>query len=106
LALILGFAVSAIVLARRHGFELADNVRFFVILMGLIVGHLFARIMRRIASPGLHVAVKHGKGVLGLAATLAVVVLFLTGLSERPDVSPLAVTLVWSVVSFYFGART
>ncbi len=105
LVLILGFGVSAIVLASRHGFALRQNVQFFLILAGLVAGHLFARLVARLESPGLAALIRHVKGVLGLVTTLALVVLYLTGLDAHEVMPPLAVTLLCGVVSFYFGAR-
>ncbi|MFG0252826.1 MAG: hypothetical protein ACF8NJ_08140 [Phycisphaerales bacterium JB038] len=104
--LIVGFGLAALVLARRHGFELRQNVQFFLILAGLVLGHLFARFMGRIELTRLHTVIRHVKGVLGLLATLTLVVLFALGLDLHESIPPLAVTLLASVVSFYFGART
>jgi hypothetical protein len=104
--IIMGFGLAAFVLARRHGFALRQNVQFFLILAGLVAGHLFARVMVRIETTGLQAVIRHVKGVVGLLATLTLVALFALGFDQHESVPPLAVTLLGSVVSFYFGART
>ncbi len=102
----IGFVVSAAVtfVQARLDREHLTLLPFFMILFGLIVGHMFARAFRKVARPRLRVLVGHAKALAVLAAAGFVMLLCLTGQWRRAGEVPL--TVACSLISFYYGARS
>ncbi len=102
--LTLGFLVSALA-AYTHG-RIAEplDVEFFLVLLGLPAGHVFARVMAKVAAPRLTVLVSHLKGLTVLAATVGLAILVLWGAAA--NISPAVTTTLCAVVSFYYGSRS
>lgn len=101
--LVVGFLAAG--LKAFAGDALADesHLEVFLVLGGMIVGHLFGRVLRRSAGRGVRVAVNHVGGLVVLAAAVALAILLLT----RPDIPqlPRAINVLACVVSFYYGSR-
>jgi len=78
-----------------------EQVEFFIILAGLVVGHYFAKVVR-FAGAGRG-AIGHVKALAVLAITAALMYVFVADTRELP---PSLVTALCGAVSFYFGSRT
>ena len=88
----------------RGGFGEAKYLEFFLVMGGLIVGHLFSRFSRPLRESPAGVAVNHLKGVVVLGVAALLTLHFIAGvLPQMPD---LAVAALCAVVSFYYGSRT
>ncbi|UCD50961.1 MAG: hypothetical protein JSW27_25985 [Phycisphaerales bacterium] len=103
LLLVLGFAVCGVVLALRHRFINPAYLEFFIVLAGLVAGYFFARLFTGTRDAALDNLVNHAKGLLVLAATVALAIVLLTG--HQFGVPHLGLTLACAI-SFYFGSRS
>jgi hypothetical protein len=104
IVLVAGFAITGLaVLGRGEAFGL-DLASFYLILGGLVAGHVFARLLGRIKGHGLYWLAHHGKGVLLLAAAGVLTYAFLSGAYRGMPAA--AMIVVCSFVSFYYGSRT
>jgi len=105
--LILGFVVSGAVLCARGKFTHVENLAFFVILFGLILGHVVARVFSHARTSSLYLLMNHIKGavVIGVAGYLSA--LFVGGgYAEYSGEKSLVTIILCAVVSFYYGSRT
>ena len=99
-----GFLVAACVLYFRKQLSDRELLSFFLILFGLILGHLFGRSFRKLQGSGLYVFVGHCKALVVLAAAAGVILLILSGRWRELRQIPLAVLCL--IISFYFGSRS
>ena len=77
---------------------------FFFIVFGLMLGHLLRRALGSVRSAATMTWVGHLKGLAVLAATVAAMVLVLSGSVRSGGRLALAVTC--AIISFYFGSRS
>ena len=103
LLLVLGFAVCGVVLAMRRRLINPAYLEFFLVLAGLVAGYFFARLFTGTRDTALSNLVNHAKGLLVLAATVALAIVLLTG--HQFGVPHLGLTLACAI-SFYFGSRS
>jgi len=101
--LIVGFVISGGVLFVRGQLGEAAYLEFFAILLGLILGFVFAKVHATVEGSVVHRLVSHGKGALALAGTGFLVYLLLTG--QHTEHTYVALALACGV-SFYFGSRS
>jgi hypothetical protein len=98
-----GFLLCLAVLLQRDAFDRA-SAEFFVLVVGLIVGHGFARLLGTIRGTRLEAGLAH---LRGLAVLLAAATLVITMAAGVYGSLPFAVSLMlFAVVSFYFGSRS
>lgn len=103
LFLVLGFVVCGVVLGARRRFVNPAYLEFFLVLAGLVAGYFFARLFAGNREAALSNLVNHAKGLLVLAATVALAIVLLTG--YQFGVPHLGLTLACAI-SFYFGSRS
>lgn len=102
--LITGFAAAGFVVYRRGEMTYVRYLEFFIILLGLIAGYLFARLFAGLRPSRALVFVNHLKGAAVLASAVALAwVLLLPGGAAAEGNVPLALA---AFVSFYFGSRS
>jgi DNA-directed RNA polymerase subunit RPC12/RpoP/uncharacterized membrane protein YfcA len=101
--LITGFAVSAVVLYVRFGLLKEKYLEFFVILLGLILGYLFAKATSKMQNSIVLNLINHLKGLIVLSASVYLAWLLLTG--QRLSCPYIALTMA-CLISFYFGSRS
>jgi len=102
--LILGFLVSGIIVYRQGRLAELPYLDFFIILFGLIVGHLIGRLFGRRRSSSLSILFNHAKGALVLAAAGLLCVLLLTG--QYTALPGKVVAILAATISFYYGSRS
>jgi len=102
--LIVGFAIAAGVLHSRGRLARLKYLEFFVVLFGLILGYVFAKVFTREPGSPVALAINHVKGAAVLAVAGYLTVVFLGGQYER--ISPAALTALCAGVSFYYGSRS
>ena len=100
--LIVALAITCVLLVAKGRLTASrEQVEFFLILAGLVVGHYFAKFVRFAGA---------GRGPLGHLKALAV--LGITGwlatvfVAAPHSMPPTAVTALCAAVSFYFGSRS
>jgi hypothetical protein len=103
LVLMLGFLGAAGYLAVRGNLLERVYLEFFLILAGLIMGHLFRRMIARMDGALARDIVKHGKAVAVILVTGALIYLVQAGLHDALYPLPL---VLGGLVSFYFGSRS
>ena len=101
--LIAGFLISGIILYVRYQLFEEKYLEFFAILLGLIIGYLFARSTRNIQNTRTLIGINHIKGVLVLFASVYLAWLLFTGQYLSLPYIALAMACL---VSFYFGSRS
>jgi hypothetical protein len=101
--LIIGFIISAAVLLARGRLMEPHYVEFFMILAGLIAGHLLSKCLPCVNHAKVLNFFNHVKGLAVLLAVVALILLLLTGNHEH--MWPAAIALS-CVISFYFGSRS
>ena len=89
---------------KRRFFLAACILVFFLVLFGLVAGHVFGRFHSRGEGTGMYVVVSHLKGATVLCVAGALVTVLLTGLHAR--MSEAVVIALCAAVSFYFGSRS
>ncbi len=104
LILLLGFLVTGLALLTRGRLMEDGYLEFYFILLGLFLGHLFARITGTPRPTAAMVLFNHVKGAAVLAASLALVILFLTEGYLRAEMW--LVVVMCGVVGFYYGSRS
>jgi hypothetical protein len=100
--LVLGFAISGLLMCVRG--KLADlaHLEFFVLLAGLVAGYFFSRIFRT-ADAATHSRFNHLGGVVAVTAAGWLVVSLLSGTYlEQPHIGLIPAC----VITFYFGSRS
>lgn len=102
--MICGFAASAVILARRGAFVSHAYVEFFIILAGLIFGHLIGRALAQLQGTELHTNIGHAAGLAVLIVAAYLSYLFVSGAHATSP--PLLVSILCAGVSFYFGSRS
>ena len=102
--LMLGFGVSAVVLHSQGRLVRREFLEFFVVLAGLIGGHLFARAFAGLKGGAAHVALSHVKGASVLCAAAWLTILFLSG--GHAQAPPTLVLGLCCVQTFYYGSRS
>jgi len=100
--IILGFVACGVYLHQQGRLMDLRYFEFFLILMALIGGYLFAKAFARTRGSPLFAAVQQVKAAAVLLTAAALAVLFVTGLAGR---TPRLVLALCAVVSFYFGSR-
>ena len=103
LFLTVGFLVCGVVLYRRELLGEAKYLEFFIILSGLIVGYVYARLFSKSEASPAYILLNHVKGVVVLAAAGCLAFLFIGG--AHAAYGPLALVLS-AAISFYFGSRS
>ncbi len=101
--LIIGFVISAVILLARGRFTEPHFIEFFMILAGLIAGHLLAKALPHINNAAVLNGFNHIKGLAVLIAVFALTLLLLT--NNHQDLWPASVAMS-CVISFYFGSRS
>ncbi len=98
-----GFCISAVALYAQGRLAVEQVLEFYLILAGLLVGHVYRRLTAGGRGTDLIIAVSHVKGLAVLLTTAVLVVAYLGGWQEQ---WPSGVTgVLAAVVSFYFGSR-
>lgn len=98
-----GFMVSGIVLYRRGSIKFPVYAEFFIVLTGMIVGHLFGRALSVIKETPVFILVNHAKGAIVLCCTLALCASLITA---SRSVSVFGCLFLAATISFYFGSRS
>jgi len=101
--LILGFVVAGGALIIRKRIAELRYLEFFMIVAGMIIGYVFARVFTVARVGRVMVAVSHLKGLAVLAAAGCLGYLFISG--GYADYPPLTISGLCAVVSFYYGSR-
>lgn len=101
--LIVGFVISTVVLMLRKLFVEPGYVEFFMILAGLIAGHLPAKWLPHVHNTTALNFFNHAKGLVVPAAVFALAMLLLTGHHEKWRHIAIALSCV---IRFYFGSRS
>lgn len=101
--LIGGFGVCGLLLLQRGGFEAARYAEFYFIFSGLVLGYVYARIVRSLGSTDVSTLINHLKGAMVLGAAVVVAILVLSGKQVETRYPCMALA---TVVSFYFGSRS
>lgn len=103
LFLIVGFAASAVTLYARGRLGELEYLEFGVILAGLIVGHLFAKLLSGCGARLVEIIVDQIKGLLAIAAAGTLAYLIASGAHEE---SARLALLCSAAITFYFGSRS
>lgn len=103
LLLMLGFLVSGVLLLLRGAMEDKVYLEFFLVIAGLVVGHLFRRGLARLDGALAFNLVRHGKALAVIAVTAGVVYLVQQELHQSYYPLPIGLS---ALVSFYFGSRS
>ncbi|MBN2018994.1 MAG: hypothetical protein JW749_02080 [Sedimentisphaerales bacterium] len=101
--IIIGFAVAAFALYARGMLLEQDFLEFYVVLAGLIIGHLYARLASSLFGFRTLNLLNHLNGVIVLSCVAWLAILLLAGIYEDNVRTALALSCV---VSFYFGSRS
>jgi DNA-directed RNA polymerase subunit RPC12/RpoP len=101
--IIIGFAVGAMVLYVRGKLLQGDYLEFYVVLAGLILGYIYAKLTSLLLGYKSLNLLNHLKGVLVLVCVAWLSILFLGGVYEDSTRTALFLSCV---VSFYFGSRS
>jgi len=102
--LIVGFAIAAGMLHSRGHLARLKYLEFFVVLAGLILGYVFAKIFTRHPGSPVALAINHVKGAAVLAVAGYLTVMFLSGRYE--GIPPTMLTVLCAAISFYYGSRS
>jgi hypothetical protein len=104
--LMIGFAASALVAGLRGGLRETELLGFFVILAGLMAGHLVGRTLNRAVGVAEWAIFNHVKGLIVLAVT-ALLVFQVIRAAHTPgaETKTLQIIILCSLVSFYYGSR-
>ncbi len=86
---------------RQRLADVPQHLELFIILAGLVAGHLLGRLSERVRIPSFLI---HLKGLLGLAAGAVTIALFVAGWDE--SMPEAAVIALCAAVTFYFGSRS
>lgn len=98
-----GFVISAVALYAQGRLAAGRVLEFYLILSGLLVGHVYRRLVAGGRGTQLVIAAGHVKGLAVLLTTAVLVVAWLGGWQEQwPD---WVTGVLAAVVSFYFGSR-
>ena len=103
LILILALGMCALSLNRLELLT-GPYAAFFILLAGLIAGHVFARISSPFQGTRGMEFVGHLKAAAVLVIALTILIVLLAGLNA--DWPPSTVSLLCAAVSFYYGSRT
>jgi hypothetical protein len=98
-----GFVISGLVLFSVGKLKELQYLEFFVVLFGLILGYVFARVFSSYEGSSLYILINHLKGAVALAAAAYLAYLLVTGRHSDLKYSSL---LLSAVISFYFGSRS
>jgi hypothetical protein len=79
-----------------------EQMEFFIIIAGLVVGYYFTKVVRLAGGGGGKLG--HVKALAVLALTAALVAVFVTGADA--SMPPWSVTGLCGAISFYFGSRS
>ncbi len=101
--LIGGFLISGLVLLFAGKLKQLHYLEFFIVLFGLILGYVFAKVFSSYEGGSLYVVVNHLKGAVVLTAAAYLTYLLLTG--KHGDLQYLSLLLA-ACISFYFGSRS
>lgn len=101
--LIIGFVISAVILMARRRFMEPAHIEFFIILSGLVVGHLLAKILPHVQNVTVLNFFNHLKGLIVLGSVLIFTVILLAG--HYDHLWHIAIGLS-CIISFYFGTRS
>jgi len=102
--LILGFAVTGVVLLVRGRLGEPAYVEFFIVLAGLVAGYVFGRIFSTSTLGPAAVLLNHVKGAAVLAAAGLLAVLLVSG--AHADLPPAVLIVLCALISFYYGSRS
>ena len=103
--LIAGFVITGVALYRRGAFAEGElkYLQFFVIIAGLVVGHVFGRLISKERGGTLTIGINHLKGLVVLGVCCVLFYLFVGGGHAQ---YPRGAMFLCAVVSFYFGSRS
>ncbi len=103
LILATGFAVSAIALGVQGRLDHGPVLAFFLILAGLLVGHVYGRITAKDRTSGTVILLGHLKALVVLLTTGGLTIAYLAGWAE--DWPSWSIGVLAAIISFYFGSR-
>lgn len=98
-----GFIVSAVALVLQGRFQVGPVLGFYLILAGLLVGHIYGRATAADPGASFVVLLGHIKGLVVLVTTATLTTAYLTG--WHTDWPGWVMGLLSAVISFYFGSR-
>ncbi|MFP4354742.1 MAG: hypothetical protein ACLFUJ_06415 [Phycisphaerae bacterium] len=98
-----GFILSAVALAMQGRFDQEPVLGFYLILAGLLVGHIYGRATAGDRGASLVVLLSHVKGLVVLATAAGLTTAYLTG--WHADWPGWAMGILSAIISFYFGSR-
>ncbi|MCK5707182.1 MAG: hypothetical protein KAI43_05965 [Candidatus Aureabacteria bacterium] len=101
--LISGFLISCVFLYNKGSLKTLKYLEFFVVLFGLILGYIFARVLAGSHRSTFYVFINHIKGLVVISTASLLVYLFFTGGYIEKVYFSLGLS---SVISFYFGSRS
>ena len=102
-ALVVGFGVCAVALYRSNRLGEPPYLEFYAILLGLVAGYAFSKVLSTLEGSRLSLALNHAKGVAVLAASICLCWVLLAGSQTDTAYGPL---LLSCFISFYFGSRS
>jgi DNA-directed RNA polymerase subunit RPC12/RpoP len=103
LILATGFGISAVALGVQGRLGHGPVLAFFLILAGLLVGHVYGRITANDRTSGTVILISHVKALAVLVTTAGLTAAYLAGWAAHwPSWS---IGLLSAIVSFYFGSR-
>ncbi|MHC4867511.1 MAG: hypothetical protein ACYTEX_25850, partial [Planctomycetota bacterium] len=87
--------------------RLADPkyLEFFVVLLGLVLGYIFAKLFAAASRTPFYIFINHVKGAAVLAAALSLAVLVIRPAGPGTGGQRTALLLA-CIISFYFGSRS
>ena len=98
-----GFIITGILLWKTGRLLEIKYISFYVIMGGLIIGYLFAKLTSFAKNTDLYVFMNHLKGLAVIITSAAITYIMLSG--QNYDGNYTALTLC-SIISFYFGSRS
>lgn len=101
--LIAGFALSGVLVYFRDRLADPKYLEFFVVLLGLVLGYIFAKLFARASRTPFYIFINHVKGAAVLAAALSLAVLVIRPAGPGGEHAAL---LLACIISFYFGSRS
>ena len=101
--LIMGFLVGAVFSYARGKLSDIAYLEFFIVLLGLIAGFVYAKIFARARETPGYLLVNHVKGFVVIASALLLTTFILSGVYlNQVHLS----ILLAAIISFYFGSRS
>jgi len=102
LVLIFGFGVCAVALYRSDRLLQLEYLEFYSILLGLVAGYMFSKMLSAVEGSSFFVWLNHAKGAAVICASICLCWVLLTGMETDTIYFPLSLSCF---ISFYFGSR-